>query len=216
MVKGKVDLSLYLVTQRGGLSDEAFYGIVLKAVEGGVTVVQLREKGIEYDEFKRVGEGLLRLLRPRGVPLIINDSIEVAKAIGAEGVHVGQGDVDIALAREVLGEDAVIGLSVETLDQGESANGLDVDYIAASPVFGTATKLDVGIPFGVEGVEQLCALSRHPVVGIGGIHEDNLVDVMSKGLNGVAVVSAIFGTEDPMLAARNLRRIIENGHQRNR
>lgn len=154
MVKEKVDLSLYLVTQRGGLSDEAFYDVILKAVEGGVTVVQLREKDIEYDEFKRVGAGLLRLLRPRGVPLIINDSIEVAKAIGSDGVHVGQGDVDIASVRAALGEDTVIGLSVETLEQGEAANGLDVDYIAASPVFGTATKLDIGVPFGLEGVRD--------------------------------------------------------------
>lgn len=204
MMNDCIDLSLYLVTQRRGLSLKAFYEVILEAVEGGCSVVQLREKGTDKAEFLKIGKDLLDILKPRGIPLIVNDSVELALAIGADGVHLGQEDVSIVEARRILGSRAIIGLSVETLEQARVAESLKLDYIAASPVFETSTKKDIATPWGLEGLRELCGLTKFPVVSIGGINIDNVEDVISAGSSGVAVVSAIFDEEFPREAAREL------------
>lgn len=204
MRKNSIDLSLYLVTQRKGLSLEAFYDIVFEAVRGGVSIVQLREKGTDVAEVLTLGKGLMDILRPIGVPLIVNDSVELALAIGADGVHLGQSDGSIAEARRILGPRAIIGLSVETLEQARAAESLELDYIAASPVFSTLTKTDTAVPFGLEGLREVCRLTGFPVVSIGGINISNIQDVILAGAAGVSVVSAIFNAKSPRKAAREL------------
>lgn len=204
MTERKIDLSLYLVTQREGLSGEAFRRVVLEAVAGGVSVVQLREKGVEADVLLRIARELLGILRPLGIPLIINDFVELALEVGADGVHLGQGDGSVCEAREILGPRAIIGLSVESLEQARLAEEMGVDYIAASPVFGTPTKVDTGEPWGLEGLRELCGLVRLPVVAIGGINLSNIEAVVEAGAAGVAVVSAIFNAQFPREAAEIL------------
>ena len=215
MGKNYIDLSLYLVTQRGSLSLKAFFDIIKEAVRGGVSVVQLREKGTDIAEFLRIGESLLDILSPMGIPLIINDSVEIALAIGADGVHLGQGDISIAEARRILGPKAIIGLSIETLEQAWAAESLELDYIAASPIFRTPTKVDTSKPWGLEGLKLLCGMTRYPVVSIGGITIENTEDVITAGSSGISVVSAIFNAESPRKAARELLIKIEESRNLN-
>lgn len=204
MEKNCIDLSLYLVTHREGLSLEVFYETILKAVRGGVSIVQLREKDTDALEFLTIGKGLIDILKPIGIPLIINDFVELALAIGADGVHLGQSDGSITEARKVLGPRAIIGLSVETLEQARAAQSLPLDYIAASPVFSTPTKTNIAEPFGLERLRELCHSTRFPVVSIGGINISNIEDVITAGSAGVSVVSAIFNAKLPQEAAREL------------
>lgn len=203
-MKNLIDLTLYLVTSRGNLTKDDFYSIIEEAIKGGVTAIQLREKEISREEFIEIGRTLRNRLRHRRIPLIINDSIEVALEVGAEGIHLGQSDASIAEARRILGKEAIIGLSVETLEQAQAAELLDIDYIAASPIFATPSKLDTAAPWGLEGLKKLCSVSKHPVVGIGGIDSKNVQAIISAGATGVAVISAIFNADSPFLAAQEL------------
>ncbi len=200
-------LRLYLVTDRGLSLGRDIEWIVGEAVAGGVTIVQLREKDIDTREFVALGLRLKALLAPLGVPLIINDRVDVALAVDADGVHIGQSDMPYDVARRLLGPDKIIGLSVETLDQVKEANLLDVDYIAVSPVYSTPTKTDTAPPFGLEGLRQAVSLSRHPGVAIGGMNADTVPAVLATGIDGVAVVSAICSAPDPRAAAAALRAI---------
>ncbi len=198
-------LRLYLVTDRGLSLERDLEWIVSQAVKGGTTMVQLREKDIDTREFIALGERLLKLLRPAGVPLIINDRVDVALAVDADGVHIGQSDMPYEIARRLLGPSKIIGLSVENLDELREANSLDVDYIAVSPVYSTATKTDTAPPFGLEGLRSAVAISRHPSVAIGGMNASTAPDVLATGVDGIAVVSAICSASDPKLAAEELK-----------
>lgn len=204
-MKRSLDLSLYLVTDRGSHDLETFFNIILASIEGGIRVVQLREKDIPASEMIHIGKRLLSLLQPLGVPLIINDRVDVAHAIKADGVHLGQSDLKVAEARAILGEKAIIGLSVESLEQAKAAVDEEVDYLAASPLFYTKTKTDCAHPWGLEGLKRLCAISKCPVIAIGGINETNVRQVIESGAVGVAVVSAIFNSPCPRTAASILR-----------
>lgn len=196
-----VDLSLYLVTNRNGLELEDFFNIIRASIDGGVRIVQLREKDLSAREMISIGKKLLLILKPLGIPLIINDRVDVTHAVGADGVHLGQSDLSVEEARAILGEKVIIGLSVESLEQAVVATGKDVDYLAASPMFHTKTKADCGKPWGLDGLKQLCAVSKHPVIAIGGIDETNAKQVIECGAAGVAVVSAIFNASSPKNAA---------------
>lgn len=200
-----IDLSLYLVTNRKDLSVELFFDRILKAIEGGVTVVQLREKNASFAEFVEIARALKVLLTPLQIPLIINDRIDVALESGADGVHLGQSDQQVKDARGRLGKNAIIGLSIETLSQAEKAIDEEVDYIAVSPVFPTLTKLDCGLALGLEGLKQVCAMSPLPVIAIGGVDASNALQIFDSGAKGVAVVSAIFDAPCPKTAARKIR-----------
>lgn len=201
-----IDLTLYLVTARGDMPLEKFFKIILEAVNGGVTAIQLREKYASNFEMLKIAKELLRLLRPRRIPLIINDRIEVALEAGADGVHLGQSDHTSKQARALLGQHAIIGLSVETLDQAKKALAEDVEYIAVSPVFTTSSKMDCASPSGVDGLKEICLISHLPVVGIGGINSENMNAVFQAGASGIAVVSSIFHAACPKQAASLLRR----------
>ncbi|KAB1440277.1 thiamine phosphate synthase [Pseudodesulfovibrio senegalensis] len=202
------DYSVYLVTDRPLCGGRALMEVVAQAVQGGVTMVQLREKHADTREFVELAQALLRVVRPVGVPLLINDRIDVAMAVGADGVHVGQRDMPYADARRMLGSEAIIGLSVESLEQAREAEQWDVDYFGVSPVFATGTKTDTGDPWGLEGLRCLRRASTKPLVGIGGLGPSNAEDVLRAGADGIAVVSAICGACDPVAAAAELRRAV--------
>lgn len=199
-----IDLSLYLVTNRDTLSMDAFLQILADAIDGGVKIVQLREKNASFKEFCDIGLKVKSLLEPKNIPLIINDNIEVASAIKADGVHLGRDDRKVHEARKILGKNAIIGLSVETIKQVVEASQCDIDYLAVSPVFPSLTKPDCFNPWGLNGLSYVCSISRHPVVAVGGINEQNITDVMKCGPSGVAVISAIFNATSPNKVAKAL------------
>lgn len=206
-------LSLYLVTDRSLSLGRTLEEVVSEAVAGGVTIVQLREKDAPTGEFVELAKRLKDILRPYGVPLIINDRVDVALAVDADGLHIGQSDMPYDIARKLLGPEKIIGLSVENMDDLLAANALDVDYIGISPVFSTPTKTDTSAPFGIEGLKEAVRLSVHPSVGIGGMNRDTAADVIRTGCNGIAVVSAISSAESPRAAAAELRAIVDSVKQ---
>lgn len=198
------DLSLYLVTDSRLCGERRLADIVEAAVQGGCTMVQLREKDLDTGTFISRARIIKEVLQPYHVPLIINDRVDVAMAVDAEGIHLGQSDMSIEGARRLVGKNKIIGWSVESMDDVLRANALDVDYIGISPVFSTPTKTDTAAPFGVEGTRQAVALSKHPAVGIGGINRHTIEQLRDCGLAGVAVVSDIMSAEDPRMAAQTL------------
>jgi thiamine-phosphate pyrophosphorylase len=195
------DWGLYLVTDRGLARGRPIASVVGAAVRGGVTAVQLREKSCCTRDFVQLGLELKKLLAPLQVPLIVNDRVDVALAIGADGVHLGQQDMDCESARRLLGPGAIMGLSIETIEQARAAESLDVDYFGVGPVFATATKTDAAPPLGLAALAQIRATSRHAIVAIGGIGMENVRQAIHSGADGVAV--------DPERAARELRQAIE-------
>lgn len=206
--KEQVDYGVYLVTDRDLCTGRALEDVVHGAVAGGAGVVQLREKHADTRTFVELARALRGHLEPLGVPLLINDRVDVALAARAHGVHVGQKDMHPADVRALLGHEAIIGLSVETMAQVKQAEQLDVDYLGVSPVFATATKTDTAEPWGLDGLRRLRLVTRHLLVAIGGIHEGNAADVLLAGADGVAVVSAICAAPDPRVAASTLRRAV--------
>ncbi len=198
---------LYLVTDRELCRGRPLTEIVRQAVEGGVAYVQLREKGLSFRDFVDEAREIKKLLEAYHVPLIINDRVDVALACGAAGVHLGQSDIPFPAARAALGEEAIIGLSVETWPDVEVAEKVDVSYIAASPVFATPTKTDTKEPWGLEGLKKIKKFSRHPIVAIGGVNEKNISAVVEAGADCVAVVSAICAADNPLSAARRLSQL---------
>ena len=183
--------------------------VVRQAIEGGVIYVQLREKKAYTRMFLEQARKIKRILEPSGVPLIINDRVDIALAVKAQGVHLGQNDMPVTIARKILGPEAIIGLSVETWEDVEAAQHLNVNYIGISPVFETPTKTDTKGSWGLEGVKKIKAFSRHPLVAIGGLNRTNIRDVVLAGADCVAVVSAICVAENPYEASKELNEIIQ-------
>lgn len=201
----RVDYSLYLVTDRELSRGRPTEAIVSAAVKGGVSCVQLREKGCTTREFIRQARRLKVLLQPSKVPLIVNDRIDVALAVGAEGVHLGQSDMPLRYARKIVGRDMIIGISAESLEDAVAAEAGGADYIGISPVFATATKKDTASPLGLEGIRAIRATVGIPLVGIGGITAANAHRIRHAGADGVAVVSAIVAADCPETAAAELK-----------
>lgn len=207
---GDLDLSLYLVTDPGLSRGRSCEFMVEEAVKGGVTVVQLREKNLSSRKFYELAKSLMSILKPMNIPLIINDRLDIALAVDADGLHIGQSDLPYHIARKLLGKDIIIGLSVETIEQAREANRLDVDYIGLSPVFSTNTKRDINTPLGLSGVKEIASFTKHKTVGIGGINNANAKSVIASGAHGVAVVSAIVSHDNPRKAASELKTIIDS------
>lgn len=203
-------MKLYLVTDRDLSLERSLEEVVSEAVRGGVTMVQLREKDAATGEFIELAGRLMKILTPLGIPLIINDRVDVALAVDADGVHIGQSDMPYETARRLLGPDKIIGLSVENMDDLIKANSLDVDYVGISPVYSTPTKTDTAEPFGLEGLRKAVNMSKHPTVAIGGMNAGTIADVMAAGTDGVAVVSAICSAENIREAAAQLKAIVES------
>jgi len=208
MNREPIDYSLYLVTDRGLSRGRPTPEIVRAAVRGGVTCVQLREKTCSTREFIAEALAVRDFLKWRGVPLIINDRVDVALAVGADGVHLGQGDLPLAEARAVLGESKLIGISAESLRDAVAAESAGADYLGVSPIFATPTKTDTAAPLGIEGLRAIRRQVKLPLVAIGGLNAGNAAAVIGGGADGVAVVSAIVAADDPERAARELARHI--------
>jgi len=208
-----LDLSVYLVTDRPLCLGRDLEHVVAAAVEGGATMVQLREKSAGTREFVELARALHGLLRPHNVPLLINDRLDVALAAEVDGVHIGQSDMDYADARRIMGHSAIIGLTIDSEEQLVAANALDVDYLGVGPVFPTRTKADHAPVWGVAGIARARQLSRHRFVAIGGITAASAAQCIQAGADGVAVVSALCSAQDPEEAARELAQAVAHGLQ---
>ena len=202
------DYSLYLVTDRTLSLGRSTVEVVRAAIRGGVSCVQLREKGCSTREFMDEARLLKALLAGTGVPLFINDRLDVALAVGADGVHLGQNDLPIADARRLVGNRMIIGISAESVADAIRAEAEGADYIGASPVFTTPTKTDTAPPLGLDGLRAIRRAVRLPLVAIGGIDADNAAQVLRAGADGLAVVSAIVSAPCPRTAAAALRQQI--------
>ncbi|PSC04963.1 thiamine phosphate synthase [Alsobacter soli] len=208
MTRPAFDLSLYLVTDPALVRPRGLRATVEAAVRGGATLVQLRDKMSDDRAFARDAEDLLALLRPLGVPLVVNDRVDIACAVGADGVHIGQDDGDPRRVRDRIGPAMILGLSAGTAEEFAAVPAGVVDYLGVGPVRATGTKPDHDPPIGVDGLARLLPLHPLPKVAIGGIGLANARDVIATGVEGVAVVSAICAAEDPEAAARELASII--------
>jgi thiamine-phosphate pyrophosphorylase len=200
---------LYLVTDRTLCGKKSLEDVVLQALQGGVMYVQLREKDVSTRFFVEEARKIKALTARFRAPLIINDRLDVALAVKADGVHIGQEDMPYTVARKFMGPKAIIGLSVETWDDVVQAEELDVDYLGVSPIFETPTKTDTKGSWGLEGLARIKAYSRHPLVAIGGLNASNAADAVMAGADGIAVVSAICAAPDPFHASQGLRDIIQ-------
>jgi thiamine-phosphate pyrophosphorylase len=209
-----MDYSLYLVTDRVLARGRSTSAIVQASVRGGVTCVQLREKECSTLEFIEQAMNLKEYLKTQGIPLIINDRVDVAQAVKADGVHLGQRDMPLPMAKAILGDSMIIGISAESLDDAIAAEKGGADYLGVSPIYATPTKTDTAVPLGLEGLRKIRQHVRIPLVGIGGLNRQNSADVIRNGADGVAVVSAIVAADDPEAAARELRQIIEGARKK--
>ncbi len=204
-----LDLRLYLVTDTAMCGEFGVPATVTAAVRAGVTTVQLRDPDADDEEFVELGRAVAAVLRGSGVPLIVNDRVHLSRAIDADGVHIGQGDLDPVSARGIIGPDALLGLSVQTLDHVTAARGLGpgvIDYLGVGPVWAQATKPDAAEPAGLQRLREIVAESPWPCVAIGGVNADRAPSVRAAGAAGIAVVSAICGQPDVAAATRELRR----------
>lgn len=194
---------LYLVTD-DQQDLETLKFVVEKAVAGGVTMVQVREKHGDVRAFIERAEAVKSVLAGTGVPLIINDRVDVALAVDADGLHLGQSDMPAALARKLIGSDKILGLSIETELQLQEADDLPIDYIGLSALFETQTKTNLKKYWGYEGIKLALETTKLPIVGIGGINESNIPQLVETGIHGLALVSAICHAEDPKKATQDL------------
>ena len=203
-MKDPASWEIYLVTDRSFSRGRLTLEIVEAAVAGGVSAVQLREKDLDIREFYEEGLTIRDFLRSSGVPLIINDRIDLALALDADGVHLGQSDLPVNVARRILGPDCVIGLSVEKLAQINNGAVAHANYLGISPVFLTSTKPELDTSWGLEGIRVARSLTDLPLVAIGSIKQENAADVIRAGVDCVAVVTAIVAANDPREATRLL------------
>ena len=208
-----IDYSLYLVTDRGLARGRSTLEIVKTAVQGGVTCVQLREKDCSTLDFIEQAFAIKDFLKARGVPLIINDRVDAALAIEADGVHLGQTDMPLGIAKKILGDSMIIGISAESIEDAIEAEKGGADYLGVSPIYATPTKTDTAPPLGLQGLRAIRAAVRLPLVGIGGLKRENAAAVIENGGNGVAVVSAIVAADDPAAAAGDLKQVIDEARK---
>ena len=205
-------LRLYAVTDRRWEGTLSLPRQVELALQGGTTMVQFREKHLQGAEKEALARELLALCRSHGVPLIINDVVELAKKVGADGVHVGQSDLATQEARRILGPQAIIGVTARTVEQARAAQAAGADYLGSGAVFGTSSKSDAR-PLSREELRAICAAVTIPVVAIGGIHAGNVLALCGCGQAGVAVIGGIFGQPDIRQAARELLALSEQASQ---
>jgi thiamine-phosphate pyrophosphorylase len=202
----KVDndsLLLYAVTDRTWLGNTTLEEQVKAAIQGGVTFLQLREKELPVEEFIKLAVDIKKITGLAGIPLIINDELEVALACEADGVHVGQSDMTAGEVRSKIGEDKILGVSVQTAEQAVLAEKEGADYLGVGAVFTTSTKLDADT-VSFNSLKAICEAVSIPVVAIGGINRDNALELSGSGISGIAVVSAIFAQRDIKAAAEEL------------
>ena len=206
MKKEDIDYSVYLVTDRRNKTDDEFLNIIEEAIKGGTTIVQLREKTASTKEFYDLALKVKEITSRYGVPLLINDRIDIALAVDSEGVHIGQDDMPADIAREIIGEDKILGVSASTVEEAKKAEIDSADYIGSGAVFPTATKDDAD-SVSEEELKEIVDSIDIPVVAIGGITVENASTLKGSGIAGVSVVSAIMSAEDPKEASEKLKEI---------
>lgn len=204
-----IDYSLYLVTDRYSLKGKDLFEATKKAIKGGVSLVQLREKELSFKEFLQTAIQMKQITDQFKIPLIINDNIQIAKQINCSGVHVGQDDESLEKARQILGDKKIIGVSVENEEQAIKACRGGADYLGIGTVFFTPTKKDIKKPIGLKKLEKIVEKSSVPTVAIGGINLDNIDKIMKCGVNGAAIISAILSHEDIQKISQKFLKIIK-------
>lgn len=201
------DLLLYAVTDRSWLGGDTLASAVEKALKGGATFVQLREKELEYEKFLEEAKEIKMLCRRYRVPFVIDDNVDIALAVDADGVHVGQHDMEAGNARKLIGSDRILGVSVQTVEQAISAERKGADYLGVGAVFPTGSKADAE-HVSIETLKEICRAVSIPVVAIGGINRDNVMKLSGTGICGIAVISAIFAQPDIERAASELKKLV--------
>ena len=204
----KKDLLLYAVTDRSWLGEESLYDQVEKALKGGATFIQLREKELDEKHFLEEARGIKGLCKKYRVPFVVNDNVEIALAADADGVHVGQSDMEAGDVRAKRGENKFIGVSAQTVEQALLAQEHGADYLGVGAVFPTGSKADAD-DVSYETLRAICDAVDIPVIAIGGISTDNVLELSGSGICGIAVISAIFAKEDIENAARELRKLVK-------
>lgn len=203
------ELMLYAVTDRHWLGGETLCDQVKKALDGGVTFVQLREKKLDRENFLAEAKEIQKLCKEYGVPFVINDEVSIAKDIDADGVHVGQSDMEAMDVRKVLGSDKILGVSAQTVEQAVIAEKHGADYLGVGAVFATGSKDDAD-DVSHDTLKAICEAVSIPVIAIGGITKDNVVELAGSGICGVAVISAIFGQKYIKKATEELKKSVQN------
>ncbi len=198
-------LALYLVTDRGCLKEKTLVEAVEEALKSGVTFLQYREKHLPWEARLAEASALKQLARDYNVPFVINDAVDLALAVDADGVHLGQSDVSPLAARKQLGPDKIIGVTARTVEEAKCAALEGADYLGSGAAFETGTKQDTRT-IGPEGIRTICQSVELPVVAIGGIHEGNILGLKDTGIHGVAVVSAILAKSEPAQAVKALKK----------
>jgi thiamine-phosphate pyrophosphorylase len=198
---------LYAVTDRSWLGDKTLADQVEKTLKGGATFIQLREKELDFDAFVKEARAIKKLTDAYNIPFVINDAVDVALAVDADGVHVGQDDSDAGALREQLG-DKIIGVSADTVELARKAEADGADYIGVGAIYSTATKTDAEV-VAFETIAAICKAVTIPVVAIGGLNETNILSLTGTGVDGVALVSAIFSKKDIISATKALRSLSE-------
>lgn len=202
-----VDYSLYLVTDRSILKGRDLFAAVEEAIKGGATLVQLREKDVSSLDFYNIALRMRQITHECNVPLIINDRLDIALAVDADGLHVGHEDLPVEVARRLLGSGKILGYSVTSAEEARHGEKSGADYLGAGPVFPTGSKSDAADPIGTETLAVIRKAVSIPVVAIGGVGASNILDVKASGVDGISVISAILGSHDIEGASRNLARL---------
>lgn len=202
------DYSVYLVTDRDLLKGRKLTEVIEEAILGGTSIVQLREKCASSLEFYEIAKEVKKVTDKYNVPLIINDRIDIALAIDASGVHLGQSDIPCSIARKILPKGKIIGVSAHNLKEAEKALKDGADYLGCGAVFNTSTKKDV-TTLSYEGLKEITDNINIPIVAIGGINENNIITLKGSGINGVAVVSSIIGKENVKGASEKLKELVK-------
>lgn len=202
----KKDLILYAVTDRAYLKDMTLYEQVEDALKGGATFVQLREKELDDETFLKEAFEIKELCRKYNVPFVINDNVDIAVKVNADGVHIGQKDMEACYVRSVIGKDKILGVSAQTVEQAILAEKMGADYLGVGAVFATGSKADAE-EVRHETLKEICKSVSIPVVAIGGIGANNVLKLAGSGICGVAVISAIFAAEDIQKATAELKKL---------
>lgn len=203
-----IDYSLYLVTNRAHKTKNEFLAIIEEAILGGVTIVQLREKDTSTGEFHKIATDLKELTSKYNIPLIINDRLDIALAINADGVHVGQSDMPADIVRKIIGENKILGVSAATIKEAKIAENSGADYIGSGAIFPTQTK-DADC-ISIEHLKEIIGAVNIPIIAIGGLGENNISSLANTNIGGISVVSAIMESNDPKKASESLKKEFES------
>jgi thiamine-phosphate pyrophosphorylase len=204
----KHQLLLYAITDRMWIQNRTLEEVVQKTILGGATMIQLREKNLPLKDFIHLSSSIQEITKKYNIPLLINDNVEVALAVDADGIHVGQEDVPAKEIRQIIGNDKILGVSAQTIPQALQAIGDGADYLGVGSIFSTPTKKDAE-NVSIETLCSICQKSSVPVVAIGGINENNALELVDTNISGIAVVSAIFAAPDPHEATKTMRKLAQ-------